>query len=150
MNDEQLLGKVGSWLKDTDTAHADAERITARAMTQVPQVRQRGRWWPLPMLDRRGQPAPGPRSTAFSALKFVTAGLIVGLFGGFLLAGILTAPPVDEVPAAVPEPPSPMTTERLLSVAETVEVEPGVLEVIDDGVRVLASADNTDVVSGRQ
>jgi hypothetical protein len=149
MNDERLLGKVGSWLKDTDNAQPDAERITARAMAQVPQVRQRSRWWPLPILDRGGQPAPASRSTAFSALKFVTAGLIVGLLGGFLLAGALTTQPVDQAPAAATDAPSPMTTEQLLSVAETVEVEPGVLQVIDDGIRGLASGDNISLVSGR-
>jgi hypothetical protein len=37
----------------------------------------------------------------------------------------------------------------LLSRAETVEVEPGVLQVIDDGVRDLASADSISIVSGR-
>ena len=143
MNDEQLLRDLGSWLKDTDADHPDAERITARAMTEVPRVRQRGRWWPLPDLGGLGgrrsrkprpvgstlpmgsQPVPalpigdqpltasGP--TVFSALRFVTAGVIVGLFGGFLLAGVLTTQQLDKVPAAVTEPPSPMTTDSLLS-----------------------------------
>jgi len=44
----------------------------------------------------------------FSALKFVAAGVIVALFGGFLLAGVLTTPQGDEmVPAAVTESPQP-------------------------------------------
>ena len=51
MNDEQLLRNLGSWLKDSDAAHPDAERITAQAMSRVPQVRQRGRWWPLPTVN---------------------------------------------------------------------------------------------------
>ena len=150
MNDERLLGKVGSWLKDTDASHPDAERITARAMTQIPTVRQRGRWWPLPIgsaLPPESQPA---RSPLFSALKFVAAGVIVGLFGGFLLAGVLTTEQGDEItPAAMTDSPSPMTTDRLLSVGETEEVEPGVLRVIEDGVRDLASADNISIVTGR-
>ena len=149
MNDERLLGEVGSWLKDSDTAHPDTERITAQAMSQVPQVRQRGRWWPLPMLGGWSQPAPAPRSTVFSALKFVTAGVIVGLFGGFLLAGALTTPQADQAPAAVTRSPTPMTTDELLSVAATEEVEPGVLRVIEDGFRSLASVDDTSLVSGR-
>lgn len=152
MNDERLLDKVGSWLKDTDTVHPDVERITARAMSQVPQVRQRGRWWPLPIgsaLPPGSQPAPASGSTVFSALKFVSAGVIVGLFGGFLLAGVLTTQQGDVIdPAAVPDSPSPMTIDRLLSVAETEEVEPGVLRVVDDGVRDLASADNFGMVTG--
>ena len=149
MNDEQLLGKVGSWLKDTDTARPDVERITERAMSQVPQVRQRGRWWPLPMFDDGSQPERASGSTVFSACKFVTAGVIVGLLGGFLLAGILVTPQAEEAPAAVTEPPSLMTTERLRSIAQTVEVEPGVLRVDEDGVRDLASAGNIGLVSGR-
>ncbi len=36
----------------------------------------------------------------FSATKFVVAGAIVALFGGFLLAGVLTQPSEDRVPAA--------------------------------------------------
>ena len=78
----------------------------------------------------------------FSALKFVVAGVIVALFGGFLLAGVLTTPQGDEMaPAVVTESPSPMTTEELLpGVALTVEpVEPGVYRVVDDGVRDLTS-----------
>ncbi|MEA2026526.1 MAG: hypothetical protein U9O18_07525, partial [Chloroflexota bacterium] len=153
MNDKQLLGEVGSWLKDTDAAQPDAERITARAMAQVPQVRQRGRWWPLPIgsaLPPGSQPVPASGSTAFAALKFVTAGVIVGLFGGFLLAGVLTTQEGDRIdPAAVTDSPSPMTIERLLSVAETTEVEPGILQVVGDGVRDLASNDNISIVSGR-
>jgi hypothetical protein len=150
MNDEQLLGKVGSWLKDTDTAHLDVERITARAMAQVPQVRQRGRWWPLPTFDRVSRPTPASGSTVISALKFVTAGVIVGLAGGFLLADTLTTQPSDTVdPAVVTDSPSPMTVDRLLSVAQTEGVEPGVLRVIDDGIRDLGSSDNTSLVSGR-
>ena len=50
--------------------------------------------------------------TMFSALKFVVASVIVALFGGFLLAGILTTQQDGEVlPAAVTGSPSPMTTE---------------------------------------
>ena len=48
--------------------------------------------------------------TMFSALKFVAAGVIVALFGGFLLAGVLTTPQSDEMaPAAVTESPSPVS-----------------------------------------
>ena len=39
MNDDQLLGKVGTWLKDSDTARPDVVRITERAMGQVAQTR---------------------------------------------------------------------------------------------------------------
>lgn len=152
MNDDQLLGRVGSWLKDTDTASPDTERITARAMDQVVQVRQRGRWWPLPLGSVASpgiRPVPASGSALVSALKFVAAGLIIGLFGGFLLAGALTTQPVDRAPATVTDPPSPMTAARLLTMAETVEVAPGVRQVIDDGVRDLAVVDGTGLVRGR-
>jgi hypothetical protein len=48
--------------------------------------------------------------TMFSALKFIAAGLIVALFGGFLLNEILSAPQGDEVaPAAVSASPVAIT-----------------------------------------
>jgi len=167
MNDERLLRDLGSWLKDTDAAHPDVERITARAMSEVPQVRQRGRWWPLPTLDgltgRRSRapraiasaipagsrPVPTPGPTVFSALRLVTAGVIVGLVGGFLFAGVLITPQADEIPAMATDSPSPMTTDRLRSIAETEEIEPGVLHVIGDGIRDLAAADAISLVAGR-
>ena len=72
----------------------------------------------------------------FSALKLIAAGVIVALFGGFLVAGILTTPNDDQTaPAAVTTSPSPMTTDELLSGMVTEEVEPGVLRVVNDGVR---------------
>ncbi|MGD8684738.1 MAG: hypothetical protein PVG27_12390, partial [Chloroflexota bacterium] len=90
-------------------------------------------------------------------LKFVAAGVIVALFGGFLLTGILTTTTTEEVPPAAvtespspeatsepdeatepPDPqPSPMTADELLSGMVTEEVEPGVYRVINDGVRDL-------------
>ena len=74
-----------------------------------------------------------------SALKFIAAGVIVALFGGFLLAGILATRQDGEVPpAAVTESSSPVTTEELLSGMDTVEVEPGCYRVLNDGVRDLA------------
>ena len=36
----------------------------------------------------------------FSATKFVVAGAIVALFGGFLLAGVLTQPSDEPLPPA--------------------------------------------------
>ena len=39
--------------------------------------------------------------TMLSAVKFVAAGLVVALFGGFLLAGVLTHPSEDAAPAAM-------------------------------------------------
>ena len=78
--------------------------------------------------------------TMFSALKFVAAAVIVALFGGFLLAGILTTPQGEDMaPAAVTASPSPMTTDELLAGMVTEEVEPGVYRVVNDGVRDLTT-----------
>jgi len=78
----------------------------------------------------------------FSATRFVVAGIIVALVGGFLLSGVLTTPDDDQMaPAAVTASPSPMTTDELLTGMVTEEVEPGVLRVINDGVRDLSSRD---------
>ena len=87
--------------------------------------------------------------TPFAALRFAVAAAIVALFGGFLLAGVLTAPQGDDVlPAAVTEAPSPMTAEELLSGMVATEVEPGVYRVEDDGVRSLSPMDGSPVVAG--
>ncbi len=112
---------------------------------------------------RHRWPHPDRGFTMFSALKFVAAAVIVALFGGFLLAGVLTTAQGDEtVPAAVTASPEPETTRQptessspsvrtdiLPGVELTVElVEPGVYQVVDDGVRDLASKNDTDIVAG--
>jgi len=96
----------------------------------------------------------------FSATKFVVAGVIVALFGGFLLSGVLTTqqgeellpavgatasesaeaePPVVATHAEATNPPTTTTTSDLLPGARLTveEVEPGVLRVVNDGVRDL-------------
>jgi len=71
----------------------------------------------------------------FSATKFVVAGVIVALAGGFLLTGVLTTQQGEEqAPAAVATAAtSPMTTDDLLSRVVTEEVAPGVLKIVSDG-----------------
>jgi hypothetical protein len=74
----------------------------------------------------------------FIATRFVVAGAIVALFGGFLLSGVLTQQLSEErVPAAVTGSPVPTTTPDLLPGVGliTEEVEPGVYRVLSDGVR---------------
>ena len=93
----------------------------------------------------------------FSATKFVVAGAIVALFGGFLLSGVLTQPSDEQLPAvgasasaqaepsgaatAEPEskPDTTTATSDLLPGVDLVteEVEPGVYRVLSDGVRDL-------------
>lgn len=74
----------------------------------------------------------------FSATKFVVAGAIVALFGGFLLSGVLTQPSEERIPAAVTDSPDPST--QLLPGVDLVteEVEPGVYRVVGDGIRDLS------------
>ena len=93
----------------------------------------------------------------FSATKAVVAGAIVALFGGFLLAGVLTQqsdeqmPPVGASASAQAEPtdaeptipdesaaasePSSTTTANLLPGVDLVaeEVSPGIFRVLGDG-----------------
>ena len=168
MIDEQMRPLLKAWFQAREAAPTDVPEGVARVMVRVSETHQRGRWWPLPVFDHPGAPAfpsrelapalipatkgrARPRGfTMFSALKFVVASVIVALFGGFLLAGVLTTPQGDEMaPAAVTSSPSPMTTEELLSTMVTEEVEPGVFRVDDDGVRDLASADYDYVVVGQ-
>jgi hypothetical protein len=65
-----------------------------------------------------------------------------------MLSGVLTTQQGDEMaPAAVTESPSPTTTEELLSGMVTEEVEPGVLQVLNDGIRSTLGG-NQDIVAG--
>ena len=99
----------------------------------------------------------------FSAVKFIAASVIVALFGGFLITGVLTTQQGDEMaPAAVTAPPTieatsapteaptrPVRTDILAGVELTVEeVEPSVFRVVNDGVRDLVLGGNTDIVAG--
>ena len=88
--------------------------------------------------------------TMLSALRFAAAAIVLALFGGFLLAGLLTGPREEVLPAAVTESPSPSAAGELLpGVALDLEaVEPGVFRVDGDGVRDLARANNDDIVAG--
>jgi hypothetical protein len=77
----------------------------------------------------------------FSATKLVVAAVIVALFGGLLLAGVLTPPRGDETaPAAGTDPLSGLVTE---------EVTPGVLRVVrDDAGHDLASLGVFEIAVG--
>ncbi len=152
MNDHEL-----------DLALADFGATRAQE-TAPPVLRARIGAVSLPANSRRDWlprfPKWGHRAM-FSATKLVVAGVIVALFGGFLLAGILTTPRGDEVvPAAVsasPSPkieqttpsPAPMTTDEMLSGFTSEQVEPGVLRVVSDSQRDLLSENNRGVVAGQ-
>jgi|GEM_PF-4651368 len=89
---------VEAWLSDGFTAQPDAEQMLDNVRVAVADAPQRRyRWWPFPT---KSGPTPARGSTMFSAVKFVVAGAIVALFGGFLLSGVLTHPSDESVPAA--------------------------------------------------
>jgi hypothetical protein len=157
-NDQVLDSAVRSLLREpAATRTGGLHRALGRVGT-TPQRRRR--WWPFGMIHSKPDTEG---SMTFSALKFVVAGVIVALFGGFLVAGVLTtqqdgeAPPaaVTASPAAeatsdpteAPEP--SVRTDILPGVTLNLEqVEPGIVRVIDDGVRDLAKANNLDIVAG--
>jgi len=108
MNDEQMLQEVGSWLNDGDPVPPDAHQSVRQAMARTPKVRQRGRWWPLPILGRTADPSTTDQTTTFqsapipatnghsptttgrtlsmfSPAKAITAGALVFVIGGALL-----------------------------------------------------------------
>jgi hypothetical protein len=180
MNDEQMQALLDTWYRDREMPRPKVQSSVAKVMANVPQTHQRGRWWPLPALDRprstfpSGELAPAPIPatnghqpargfTMFSAVKFIAAGVIVALFGSFLLSGIFTTQQEGEaLPAAVTESPAPaataeatgtpdpsIRTDILPGVKLTVEgVEPGVYRVVHDGIRDLAKANDFDIVAG--
>ena len=171
MNDERMQPLLEAWLRDRDEAPRDVRGGVARVTGQLPQTRQRGRWWPLPAFERpmstfptgelapvpipaTNGPAPARGFTMFSALKLVVASVIVALFGGFLLAGVLTtqhdgqvipgeataSPETSGEPEIIIAPSETgkpvVRTDVVPDVELTVEaVEPGVYRIIDDGVR---------------
>ena len=167
MNDQQMQSLLDAWYRDREIPRPKVQASVAEVMASVPRTRQRGRCWPLPAFERPVSafptrelapvpipatigPTPARGFTMFSALKFVAAAVIVALFGGFLLAGLLTTPRNDVLPAAVTASPSPTVRSDILpGVALTVEeVEPGFYEVVNDGVRDLRSVEAVDIVAG--
>jgi len=69
---------------------------------RVVELATASRWSVVTRRPRSGSAIPTEGGfSMFSAVKFIAAGVIVALFGGFLLAGILTTPQGDEaMPAA--------------------------------------------------
>ena len=108
MNDEQMQPLLEVWLHDRDEAPRDPNGGIARVTVRLPEVRQRGRWWPLPAFQRNPkaptatdatdyQPSPVPATnghativigrtqTMLSPVKAITAGALVFAIGGVLL-----------------------------------------------------------------
>ncbi len=144
-SDQQQASALREHYRAEPEPGADLDRVTRAVLKDVHETpQQRRRWWPFQRRVARTQAARDNRrlGTMFTATRLVVAAAIVAPFSGFLLAGILTTQRGDEMaPAAVTETPSPVTTGELLSGMVTEEVEPGVLRVVNDGVRGLSSAD---------
>ena len=108
MSDEKYTPEVGAWLKGREARPADSQDTARRVAARVPQVRQRSRWWPFPVVYRKSatrdpidktttQPRPVPASSGHtpnvigrttsmpSPAKAITAGAFVFAIGGVLL-----------------------------------------------------------------
>ena len=140
MNDEQMRPLLKTWFRARSVRPADVPGGVAQVVARLPRTRQRSRWWPLPVLDR---PAPTPATdgrqpavgfTVFSTLKLMVAGIIVALFGGLLLMGIVAAPHRDEVAPALGD---------LARELQLHDVDARVSEIREDG-----SAVRLEVLSG--
>ena len=122
MSSEDLAPGVRAWLEDTDVGPDDARRSASRVTAEARHIRQRGRWWPLPVLrdpagptkDERSQPPPAPASVpaspgysgsvtgrtqpTFAPAAWLVVGALVLVLGGALLL----AQPFRQDEAVVP------------------------------------------------
>jgi hypothetical protein len=121
MKDEQYTPEVGSWLKRREVAPFDSQTTARQVAARLAHVRQRSRWWPLPILRRSAgrtttgpttdfQPTPipainghtptvtGRTQTMFSPAKAITAAALVFGIGGVMLI----AQPFDQQERSVP------------------------------------------------
>jgi hypothetical protein len=83
----------------------------------------------------------------FGAARLFVAAATVALFGGFLVAGLLSTPSEELVPAGSP---SRATTPDALPAGDLVteELEPGVDRVLSDGLRTLSPAPRHELAIG--
>jgi len=123
MNDEQMQSLLDTWYREREIPRPKVQTGVASVMANVPQTRQRGRWWPLPAFHRKTkakppttndmtkyEPSPIPATnghaptvigrtqTMFSPAKTIIAGALV--FG--LSAAFLVAQPFDRLGGGVP------------------------------------------------
>jgi len=121
MRDEKHTPEVGAWLKGREVRPVDSEDTARRVAARLPQIRQRSRWWPFPVLYRKSttttstdmtttQPSPIPATNGhtptvirrtqlmLSPVKAITTGAIVFAIGG----AFLIAQPFDQQQGSVP------------------------------------------------
>ena len=106
---------------------------------------------PLQTPQRRGLLPQSPKwrfQSMFSATKFVVAGAIVALFGGFLLAGVLTQPSEETAPpAGASATPATQSDPSPQAGLDLEEVSPGVYLVQGDGANELTKIRDVHVTS---
>jgi len=136
--------------------------VLSRTQVTAPHIlREHVRAVPFQTPEQRSwllRPTTWRFQSMFSATKFVVAGVIVALFGGFLLSGVLTQPSEEQLPAvgasasAEAEPSEAATTESESSPDDTTtDLLPGVdlvTEEVEEGVyRVLSDGAGHDLVA---
>ena len=108
MTDEQMQSLLEEEFRAMNTTPDDVERSTREVLQRKAHVRQRSRWWPIPVFYRRTrspttndtteyQPSPIPATNGhtptvtgrtqsmFSPVKAITAGALIFAIGGVLL-----------------------------------------------------------------
>lgn len=98
MKDEKYTPEVGGWLKAREVSPADSQAAARRVAARLPHVRQRSRWWPIPVHHRRTRtptstslettPTPsiiGRTHAMFSPVKAIAAGALILAIGGAAL-----------------------------------------------------------------
>jgi hypothetical protein len=108
MKDEKYTPEVGSWLKGREVPPPDSKQTASQVVARLPKVRQRSRWWPLPIIRPATKPSSteqitdpqitpalatnghsptvlGRTQSMFSPVKAITAGALVFAIGGALL-----------------------------------------------------------------
>jgi hypothetical protein len=108
--------EVRDWLKRTEAEPPDAHQGARQVMARLPEVRQRRRWWPFPVIHREPQSVPtttattqhepsftpataiGRTQTMLSPVKAITVTALVFTIGGMMLI----AQPFDRQGGNVP------------------------------------------------
>jgi hypothetical protein len=109
--------EVRDWLKRTAAEPPDAHQSARQVMARLPEVRQRRRWWPFPVIHREPQSVPtttaatqhepsfipattaiGRTQTMLSPVKAITVTALVFTIGGMMLI----AQPFDRQGGNVP------------------------------------------------
>jgi hypothetical protein len=133
MSNEDVAPSLKAWFEDTDVGPDDVRRSASRVTAEARYIRQRGRWWPLPMTrNREGtsmgeQPAlpllpasvpaasgyPGSvktRPTFALGTRLVLGALVLAL-GGVLILAQPFGQEAPTVPGAATAPGSPLPEE---------------------------------------